>query len=388
MPASLQQRFENPSSIPQASPTQNNVQSQNLNVLYALDPEGNRLFPYTLDPEMDKSLVPLLSESVNRACLSKTGRDTLRQASETGHSFLLYAENDGRGGFYNEAHRLICLHASDDKDFICSVLVHEARHSIQFDQVPEFRETYRNNDLNFKSYMIVNRAIEADAVAVQTKFGYELAQLGDYGPLNVIKNGYFSAAAEAVEQAAEKGKLDHPDTLKNAANAWYKSSRIICWYDDYYSKAEKARLAKAPQQRSLSDRQLGRFVETLFKVNGVSYAGNSADYLKSPEKLSLSEQGYFNIQAANAAYGKTDRSIDDMFVINPNTYKLMDYTYGQKAEMSPKQVKIMEGKAKNLKEVFLRAKLRKFQKARNANKKNSSVNISEIIQTRAKNSRS
>ena len=77
-----------------------------------------------------------------------------------------------------------------------------------------------------------------------------------------------------------------------------------------------------------------------------------------------------------------------MFVINPNTYKLMDYTYGQKAEMSPKQVKIMEGKAKNLKEVFLRSKLRKFQKARNANKKNSSVNISEIIQTRAKNSRS
>lgn len=178
MPDSLQQRFENPSSIPQASPIQNNVQSQNPNVLYALDPEGNRLFPYTLDPEMDKSLVPLLSESVNRACLSKTGRDTLRQASETGHSFLLYAENDGRGGFYNDAHRLICLHASDDKDFICSVLVHEARHSIQFDQVPEFRETYRNNDLNFKSYMIVNRAIEADAVAVQTKFGYELAQLG------------------------------------------------------------------------------------------------------------------------------------------------------------------------------------------------------------------
>ena len=89
MPDSLQQRFENPSSIPQASPIQNNVQSQNPNVLYALDPEGNRLFPYTLDPEMDKSLVPLLSESVNRACLSKTGRDTLRQASETGHSFLL-----------------------------------------------------------------------------------------------------------------------------------------------------------------------------------------------------------------------------------------------------------------------------------------------------------
>ena len=89
---------------------------------------------------------------------------------------------------------------------------------------------------------------------------------------------------------------------------------------------------------ALSDGQLDRFVENLFKVNNAVYAGNSADYLKSPEKLSLSEEGYLNVQSANAACGKTDISVDDMFAVNPNTYRPMDFTHRQKAEMSPEQL--------------------------------------------------
>ena len=337
MPVSLQQQFATPFSVAQASPIQNNALSENPNVMYALDDQGNRLFPYALTPEMDKSLLPLLSETVNRACRSQLGRDTLRQASEMGHSFMLYTENDGRGGFYNDFNRSVCMNANESKDFICSALIHEARHSIQFDQVPEFRETFRNNNLDFKSYMIVNRAIEADAVAVQTKFAYELAQLGDRGPFDAVK-GQFPAVAGSIEQAAEKGKLDHTDTLKNAADSWYKSFGIVHWYDDYYSKVEKGRIAMTTEQKKLSDGQLDRFVENLFKVNNTVYAGNSADYLKSPEKLSLSEEGYLNVQSANAACGKTDISVDDMFAVNPNTYRPMDFTHRQKAEMSPEQL--------------------------------------------------
>lgn len=84
MPVSLQQQLATPFSVAQASPIQNNALSENPNVMYALDDQGNRLFPYALTPEMDKSLLPLLSETVNRACRSQLGRDTLRQASEWG----------------------------------------------------------------------------------------------------------------------------------------------------------------------------------------------------------------------------------------------------------------------------------------------------------------
>ena len=214
-------------------------------ICYALDANGNRLFPYSIAPDMDEELKIRLMMNINRCCLSETGRDTLQQASEMGHSFRLYAENDGRGGFYDDSRREICMNVLNcSDDFLCSALVHEARHSIQFDQVPQFREEFKNNDLDFKSYMIVNRAIESDAVAVQAKFAAEMERCGHTGiAAGMRKDPNYVQVMAVIDQASAKGELDRPDTLKKAADGWYKSPEIMAYYDDYYTLYESCRVS-------------------------------------------------------------------------------------------------------------------------------------------------
>ncbi len=329
----LQSAFSSPIAQSQAvKPAQSleNAWTEEPSVVYALDAEGNRLFPYILvvDEKNIDGKVRLMN-CMNRACLSETGRETLQQSAETGLSFLLHPEmSDDRGGFYNHDHRVICINAHMNDDFMCNALVHEARHSIQFDQVPKMNETFKDFDLDFKSFMILNRAMEADAVAVQAKCAAELAALGDTGVAEGAPN--YRHVVNVYEQAAKEGKLDAPDTMKKAADAWYKNYATVDWYDNYYSEFEPKRVSGRKEIKTLSDEQPDFFVGSLFKFKDCQYAGNSAEYLKTPEKLSCSDKAYKRVAKANKMYGQTDTSIDRMYSVDPVSLRPTDCTHGQK----------------------------------------------------------
>ena len=321
------------------------ARTDNPNVLYALDAQGNRLFPYTIAPGMSKEHIAQLSGMINRACKSQTGRDTLQQASETGHSFRLYNENDGRGGFYDDSSRQICMNMFNaNEDFMCSALVHESRHSIQFDQIPQFKERFRDNaDLDFKSYTIVNRAIEADAVAIQSKFNAEMALAGDKGPYESMRRHSTGNVSEFMMQAGLQGKLNDPDTLKQGADKWYESAGLINFYDNYYASVEKNRIQGMKRQNTLTDEDLNVLTGSLFNVRGQQYAGNSGEFLKTPQKTMLTEKAYNDVKQANAQYGRTDNSVDSMPVFNDLTGKAMAVTHKQREQMNPFEFLGMKG---------------------------------------------
>ena len=345
---SLQSLFSSPQGLQQQvspAPSLENARTERPDVLYALDEGGNRLFPYTIAPEMSEELTVRLANMINRACKSPTGRDTLQQACEMGHSFRLYDENDNRGGFYNPYRREICMNMYRcSEDFMCSALVHEARHSIQFDQVPQFMEKFRDSaNLDFKSYTIVNRAIEADAVAVQSKFNVEMALTGDTGPYNEMSSHSTRNVSEFMMQAARQGKLNDPETLKEGADKWYESVELIQFYDNYYASVEKGRIQGKGKQNSLTDEDLNVLTSSLFKVRDCQYAGNSGEYLKTPQKMMLTEKAYNDVKSANAQCGKTDNSIDSMLVFNDLTGQAMRITHAERLQMNPLDYMEMKG---------------------------------------------
>ena len=315
------------------------------NVMYALDGQGNRLFPYTLAPGMSQENIAQLAGMINRACKSPTGRDTLQQASEMGHTFRLYNENDSRGGYYDNYRREICMNMFNcNEDFMCSALVHEARHSIQFDQIPQFMERFRDSaGLDFKSYTIVNRAIEADAVAIQSKFNVEMALAGDKGPYESMRSHSSKNVSEFMMQAAGQGKLNDPETLKQGADKWYESAGLINFYDNYYASVEQGRIQNGGNRNSLTDEDLNVLTASLFNVRGQKYAGDSGEYLKTTQKTMLTEKAFNNVKQANARCGQTDNSVDSMFVFNEFTGKAMAVTHEQRTKMNPQQFLQMKG---------------------------------------------
>ena len=305
------------------------------NVMYALDGQGNRLFPYTLAPGMSQENITQLAGMINRACKSPTGRDTLQQASEMGHTFRLYNESDGRGGYYDNYRREICMNMfNGNEDFMCSTLVHESRHSIQFDQIPQFTERFRDfAGLDFKSSTIVNRAIEADAVAIQSKFNVEMALAGDKGPYEAMRFHGTKNVSEFMMQAANQGKLNDPETLKQGADKWYESAGLINYYDNYYAGVEQGRIQNGENRNSLTDEDLNVLTASLFNVRGRQYAGDSGEYLKTAQKTMLTEKAYNDVKQANARCGKTDNSVDSMPVFNEFTGKAMEITHAERCRM-------------------------------------------------------
>ncbi len=315
------------------------------NVMYALDGQGNRLFPYTLAPGMSQENITQLAGMINRACKSPTGRDTLQQASEMGHTFRLYNESDGRGGYYDNYRREICMNMfNGNEDFMCSALVHESRHSIQFDQIPQFTERFRDfAGLDFKSSTIVNRAIEADAVAIQSKFNVEMALAGDKGPYEAMRFHGTKNVSEFMMQAANQGKLNDPETLKQGADKWYESAGLINYYDNYYAGVEQGRIQNRENRNSLTDEDLNVLTASLFNVRGRQYAGDSGEYLKTAQKTMLTEKAYNDVKQANARCGKTDNSVDSMPVFNEFTGKAMEVTHAERCRMDASAYLKMKG---------------------------------------------
>ena len=315
------------------------------NVMYALDGQGNRLFSYTPAPGMSQEHIAQLAGMINRACKSPTGRDTLQQASEMGHTFRLYNESDGRGGYYDNYRREICMNMfNGNEDFMCSALVHEARHSIQFDQIPQFAERFRDfAGLDFKSSTIVNRAIEADAVAIQAKFNVEMALAGDKGPYEAMYFHSSKNVSEFMMQAASQGKLNDPETLRQGADKWYESAGLIKYYDNYYARVEQGRIQNGGNRNSLTDEDLNVLTASLFNVRGQQYAGDSGEYLKTAQKTMLTEKAYNDVKQANARCGKTDNSVDSMAVFNEFTGKAMEITHAERCRMDASAYLKMKG---------------------------------------------
>lgn len=296
---------------------------------YAITELGDTLCSYTAIPNDSLSFVRLQG-LVNGATKSETGREVLQAISAQGTTLTVDKADATTIGFFSPDDNAIVLNTNFDDNTLASCLVHEGKHSVQ------------NHDLNpkgnvyytFLDNTILSRAMEADAMATQAKFSYEMRECGD----SLIWKSF---------------EADHPHitkTFETNAKQYGKNSdktmteTMLSWYDDIpYSTGYDMNLIN--YETAVSKQLKGDVLKHCFKEhidadsvitkvctqNGKPYAGTDGSILKTPRTLSLTFD-MFDAAMSVAKYqykksGAYDMSAQDMYVVNGSTR--MDKTFRQ-----------------------------------------------------------
>lgn len=170
----------------------------------------------------------LFEKIVDTVMQTKEGKTTMKTLSKLGYSFAF--EKGDFGGFCDPDNKKIVINPSFGFEYMLQTAVHEGRHAIQFSLEDPNSPNPENTQI--ASYLMKNRAIEADAVAHEMAFVYECRE-----------------ALPAVYQEAEKQNLpmfrayvsemdksgDQKKAMQACFAAWYECD----YYRDYYDKWHK-----------------------------------------------------------------------------------------------------------------------------------------------------
>ncbi|MCQ2966048.1 MAG: hypothetical protein MJ250_04830 [Alphaproteobacteria bacterium] len=296
---------------------------------YAITEQGDTLCSYTAIPNDSISFVRL-QDFVNGATKSETGREVLLAISEQGTTLTVDKADATTIGFFDPSANAIVLNTNFDDNTLASCLIHEGKHSKQdHDLNPKSNVYY-----TFLDNTILSRAMEADAMATQAKFSYEMREQGD----SLIWNS-FAKSHPHITQTFEKNAKQYG---KNSNTTMTET--MLSWYDDIpYSTGYDQTMLE--YEANISQQLKGDVLKHCFnehidadsvitKVctqNGKPYAGTDGSILKTPRTLSLTID-MFDASVTIAKYqnnksGTCDMSAVDMYIVNGG--KPMDQTFRQ-----------------------------------------------------------
>ena len=300
---------------------------------YAITEKGDTLCSYqTL--KTDSTSFARLQKLVNNATNSKTGCSVLEKISEQGT--VLYTDYAGKGviGFFDPNTNSICLNSVFKDADLQSCLIHEGKHSVQSHALNE------NTDLfhTFGSNIMSTRVMEADAMATQTKFSYEMAQAGDSLAWKQLAATH-TGITKTFEDGAKKYGQNSNETMKETMLAWYKDTDYVTQYDNsilqYHAKVVLGAsndLMKQAFTQTVSADSLVKYVCT---IDGKPYAGTDGSILKTSATAYLKEdlcKSAEMVGKAASVRGNQDTSVNDFYVLKFDG-SVSDKTYGQlKAE--------------------------------------------------------
>ncbi len=169
------------------------------------------------DKERINQLFSLLS-------LSETGAVLINHAKEQKYRFKMNKGMFEYGGA-NPYTKVVNLNPKYNNGRLVGTLAHELRHLMQYSSgaMPEI------NSLDFKSYMMQNRAMEADAEALGVLVSWELKKAGFPDSWNIYKkeSPHLATAFENnINISKEKAMTE---TFK----AWYDNKALIDTYDSF-----------------------------------------------------------------------------------------------------------------------------------------------------------
>ena len=300
---------------------------------YAITEKGDTLCSYQA-LKTDSASFARLQNLVNNATNSKTGCSVLEKISEQGT--VLYTDYAGKGviGFFDPNTNSICLNSVFKDADLQSCLIHEGKHSVQSHALNE------NTDLfhTFASNIMTTRVMEADAMATQTKFSYEMAQAGDSLAWKQLAATH-TGITKAFEEGAKKYGQNSNDAMKETMLAWYKNTDYVTQYDNsilqFHAKVvlgASNELMKEAFTQTVSADSLVKYVCT---VDGKPYAGTDGNILKTSSTAYLAEnlcKSADMVGKAAAVRGNEDASVNDFYVLKFDG-SVSDKTYGQiKAE--------------------------------------------------------
>ena len=201
------------------------------------------------------------------------GRRIVDAAEAKGAVFCTDGDLGKRSGVYHPATGYVVLNAKMSDDVLLSSIVHEARHALQ-------PKGYTHED-TVKSAIMLNRAMEADAMAFQCA---AVAEMKDAAPGVYREFTALHADMRARYETEYKASNDREKAMSKAFEAWYENAAYV----DQYDRGVLDFMAMGAVYRGAyrSERPASEPVEKLKAPNGKSYI--SSGFLASEKALTVS----------------------------------------------------------------------------------------------------
>lgn len=306
---------------------------------YAITEKGDTICSY-LAEKTDSASFARLQGLVNNATKSKTGCEILQNISK--QNTLLSMGDAGRNtiGYFAPDENVIVLNDCFDNPTLQSCLVHEGKHSVQ-----SFALGNSVNSSNtFYTNTLISRVMEADAVATQTKFSYEMAQAGDSAAWKSLQEEH-KGITDTFEAGAKKYGQNKNKTMRETMLAWYKDKAYAGLYDqslvqfhtNFALKSSDDQIKDSFKESINTD----ELIRAVCRLDGKTYA-KDGDLLTTPETAYLSRSDYFGMQVANgvlkARTGREDVSASFMYPVEKDG-TVSKLTYVQEDQVEARQEK-------------------------------------------------
>ena len=192
---------------------------------YAITEKGDTICSY-LAERTDSASFARLQGLVNNATKSKTGCEILKNISKQNTLLSMGDAGSNTIGYFAPDENVIVLNDCFDNPTLQSCLVHEGKHSVQ-----SFALGNSVNSSNtFYTNTLISRVMEADAVATQTKFSYEMAQAGESAAWKSLQEEH-KGITDTFEAGAKKYGQNKKKTMRETMLAWYKDKAYAGLYD-------------------------------------------------------------------------------------------------------------------------------------------------------------
>lgn len=306
---------------------------------YAITEKGDTLCSY-LAEKTDSASFARLQGLVNNATKSKTGCEILQNISKQNTLLSMGDAGSNTIGYFAPDENVIVLNDCFDNPTLQSCLVHEGKHSVQ-----SFALGNSVNSSNtFYTNTLISRVMEADAVATQTKFSYEMAQAGDSAAWKSLQEEH-KGITDTFEAGAKKYGQNKNKTMRETMLAWYKDKAYAGLYDqslvqfhtNFALKSSDDQIKDSFKESINTD----ELIRAVCRLDGKTYA-KDGDLLTTPETAYLSRSDYFGMQVANgvlkARTGREDVSASFMYPVEKDG-TVSKLTYVQEDQVEARQEK-------------------------------------------------
>lgn len=306
---------------------------------YAITEKGDTICSY-LAERTDSASFARLQGLVNNATKSKTGCEILKNISKQNTLLSMGDAGSNTIGYFAPDENVIVLNDCFDNPTLQSCLVHEGKHSVQ-----SFALGNSVNSSNtFYTNTLISRVMEADAVATQTKFSYEMAQAGDSAAWKSLQEEH-KGITDTFEAGAKKYGQNKKKTMRETMLAWYKDKAYAGLYDqslvqfhtNFALKSSDDQIKDSFKESINTD----ELIRAVCRLDGKTYA-KDGDLLTAPETAYLSRDVYFETQVASSILetktGRKDVSASFMYPLEKDG-TVSNLTYAQESQVKRQKEK-------------------------------------------------
>lgn len=288
----------------------------------------------------DTADIARIQKVVSYASQTTQGREVLQNASKIGTTLSMEHSDMAAIGYFTPDNNSMAMNAKCTDAQLCSNVIHELEHAGQHNRLLKTFGKVSEYKYNVADVIMLERAKEADAIAVQANHSYQLLQQGDSIVWNAFAQNHPTVAQGYMQAVGKYASISNDqarnDSIMKAANlSSYEDYDYVGKYDAKFinymgsvlSKNDGAKLAKAGMSKTSLD--ASKMMVAMCSGSGHSYMGTDGSILKTPQTFYLSEgcqMKALNFEiATETKLGYADASANNMYVLADGQIKTMTY---------------------------------------------------------------